>query len=121
VITDGDRKKGDPDVSFGQKRAKRICSAVGADESDPAAAGIFVGEVTMEQDLYESSDEAASACRAALSSLRRNSVDENLGGAEFLMKLGRRRDRFAQRLAAGQTSLDPPSYIADAIKYLIEQ
>lgn len=120
VITDGDPSKVNPDDLKGVRRAERIVEALALDVAEPAEAGIFVGQSTLEHDLYEAGDDMAEACRKALESLG-VTVDHDLDADGFLRKVKSRKGRFAQRLAARHESLEAPEYVAQAINYLIAQ
>lgn len=54
VITDGDLDSGK--APTGAERVARLCRSLGVDASDAEAEGIFVGDVTLEVDLFNESD-----------------------------------------------------------------
>ena len=119
IITDGDPKKDDPGVSVGKARAKRIATRLGAPDADPITLGIFVGNVTFEQDLYEVDTTNARACIVALSDLVSSvSADDDLAPDVFLAKIKNGKGRFAQRLASNDSKLSLPDYVAGALKHL---
>jgi putative ATP-dependent endonuclease of OLD family len=121
VLTDGDPAKDDPSKRAGTRRASRILNAIAQpDADDPAEHGIFVGDVTLEQDLYETADNAP-VCMAALAELvPRVEADDTLDAAEFMTKVKNRKGRYAQRLAQTDEVLTAPPYVQAAIDYLTE-
>lgn len=127
VITDGD-----PDEEgnrAGVKRASKLAASLGGDSADPGASGFFVGDATLEIDLYEESVRNAEVMRSALLSfgwnqrtrrkIERSIAADDFGAADLLRRielLGK--GIYAQRLASIDFEWDLPLYISDALGYL---
>ena len=128
VITDGD-----PDtdnIKAGEKRAGDLAAAVGAD-GDPADAGIFVGDTTLEFDVYQASSNNATAAvevlnellpaRSPSRALLSNSQSQPLSYGEFMsaVEASGGKGRFNQRMS--QEQLTAPDYVKRALIYLEAQ
>jgi putative ATP-dependent endonuclease of the OLD family len=126
LITDGDPEAGTGRT--GSDRAARLLSQLNL-EGDPAERGIFVGKETLESDLFQVSDQNADKMLKALSGFewspeKKASIDAALSDSgiskndfmSFVNEAGK--GRFAQRLAAVATEVDPPPYIRKALEYL---
>lgn len=127
VITDGD-----PDAGVGRtglERVRMLARSVGADEDDPAAAGLFYGTRTLESDIFEASLSNSEAMVNALltlltveskrTDLRTAHAAGTMTGQAFLDHVKRQKGRFAQRLAAQTSDLDPPTYVQSALTHLM--
>jgi putative ATP-dependent endonuclease of OLD family len=126
VITDGDpNSEGD---RRGARRARRLMTVLGREGADPVGEGIFVGEVSFEQDLSTLDGNRAPMIEAFRSldpsKPSRARVDSWAGSGSIteydLRKTlnGPGKGRFAQRLAATDAELAAPQYIAHALNYL---
>lgn len=126
VVTDGDPLAAGG--SDGVKRAQRLMKALD-EEGEPEDAGIFVGDTTFEYDLFEASDgnrewflEAMEAM-APSQNLRVEVAEwhQNAPDRDDLLRVVARigKGRLAQRLAQG--SLDPPSYVQQALRHLVDE
>lgn len=125
VVTDGDPDD-DGDL-VGEARARALLAALGVvDEDDPADHGIFVGATTFEYDLYTASDTNKALCRGALFPLAKAPTQKTIAGwansdpdvlsyLRVIANVGGK-GRVAQQLAS--TKLEPPKYIADAIRHV---
>lgn len=127
IITDGDPNA--EGKRTGVKRAATLARGLDGDPENPGASGVFVGDHTLEVDLYETSERNAEAMRGALLSFSwktktresiERSIEADAFGAEDLL---RRVDQvskgaYSQRLAAVDFKWDVPAYIADALEYL---
>jgi putative ATP-dependent endonuclease of the OLD family len=126
VITDGDPiAEGSSD---GERRAERLLKRLDKEGRGPEEEGIFVGETTFEFDLFEATDDNAESCldameemapseklRQQVSEWREDSPEKD----DFMSVVNRiGKGRLAQRLAQG--SLESPSYVADALRYLAD-
>jgi putative ATP-dependent endonuclease of OLD family len=124
IVTDGDPD--DDGDRLGVTRAQRVLKRLGK-AGDPSSSGIFVGEDTLEYDLYRASPANANAVRAALRDLGGSKSKKTVGSWEAtppdcddLMVIVRRvggKGRVAQRLSTSH--LDAPDYIDDAFAYLL--
>lgn len=127
VVTDGDPLAGKG--KSGPERVRKLARALGVDETDPQAAGIFHGEKTLEVDLFDTSSSNADAMvdallSCSLSDTKRSTIkdahaDGSLDGESFLRYVKSWKGRFSQRLTTQVTHLDPPTYVRDALEYLI--
>ena len=127
VVTDGDpNAKGQKQ---GLKRAANLAANLGGDRGDPGAIGVFVGDHTLEVDLYETSSRNAATMRDALLSfswrtsardkIERSIADGAFGSEQLLKRIEQvSKGAYAQRLAAINFEWDVPTYIADALGYL---
>ncbi len=125
VITDGDPLA--EGGSKGERRADRLLKVLGR-EGDPAEAGIFVGETTFEFDLFETDDDNVETFIGAMEEMGpsanlREEVgewrDDSPEKDRFIYVANRiGKGRLAQRLAQG--ALEPPPYVRDALRYLVE-
>lgn len=127
VITDGDPDKGKGRT--GAERAARIAELVGPVGATAATLGLFAGDTTFETDLFETTPQNSAKMFNALRSLASseearkwldNQRENGTLTAERFLGLVDRvgKGRFAQRLAATATSLDPPAYIKSALDHL---
>jgi putative ATP-dependent endonuclease of OLD family len=128
VLTDGDPSE--EGQLAGETRGRRLL-----DHLDRPGAladnGVFVGDTTLEYDLFTCSHANQEACRTVLGELARTRGQRMRLGqwagrtpdrAEFLGAISRiagGKGRFAQRLSVYQ--LDAPAYIKDALSYLAGQ
>ncbi|KPN48875.1 hypothetical protein AN931_23115 [Mycobacterium intracellulare subsp. chimaera] len=125
VLTDGD-----PDAdgtSQGDKRAGQLIAALGL-AGTPASHGCFVGQTTFEYDLVTSEPLNVAAAFDALSELSAapsKTVIAGWGGHvpdqdTFLraVKNAGGKGRYAQRLA--ESTIHPPQYVAEALRYMAE-
>ncbi|MBH0781877.1 ATP-dependent nuclease [Nocardia bovistercoris] len=127
VITDGDPSAGTGKT--GADRARKIAVALGEDPNLPESFGVFYGVETLEADLYDTSDNNATAMMDALLSFKwsaakakgfRDSRDSgNLRGSDFVGYVKKMKGRFAQRLTAQCPRLDAPEYVTRALSHLI--
>lgn len=127
VVTDGDPDK--EGASRGLARAKALASRIGTGQQSPESTGIFVGQQTLEIDLYNESSDNAETMREALLSFpwkprARQNIQSQISKGEFdsvaLMKRVRAvsKGAYAQRLAAIDHEWDLPAYISDAIEFV---
>ncbi len=125
VVTDGDPDE-DGDL-VGEARARGLLDALGLDEDDdPADHGIFVGVTTFEYDVYTASDTNKRLCRGVLSPLDKAPTQKTIAGwassdpdvAGYLRVIENvgGKGRVAQQLVLKK--LEPPEYIADAIRHV---
>lgn len=126
VITDGDPLA--EGGSGGQRRARRLLSRLDRDGA-PEDAGIFVGDATFEFDLFEVDADNAEVFvdlmeeMAPSPNLRvevgkwRDDSPERDDFIRIVNRIGK--GRLAQRLA--QAELQPPAYVHDALRYLLEE
>lgn len=125
VVTDGDPDE-DGDL-VGEARARGLLDALGLDEDDdPADHGIFVGVTTFEYDVYTASDTNKRLCRGVLSPLAKaptqktiagwGSSDPDVAGYLRVIENVGGKGRVAQQLVLKK--LEPPEYIADAIRHV---
>ncbi len=125
VITDGD-----PDLKnapTGAERVAKLCHSLGVDASDAEAEGIFIGDVTLEVDLFNESDDnqrlMVEALKSMLKSAAAATVEEAWSGGTFeaidlLRRVRGRKGLFAQRLAGLEGPLSAPGYIQKAFDHL---
>ena len=125
VITDGD-----PDLKnapTGAERVAKLCHSLGVDASDAEAEGIFIGDVTLEVDLFNESDDnqrlMVEALKSRLKSAAAATVEEAWSGGTFeaidlLRRVRGRKGLFAQRLAGLEGPLSAPGYIQKAFDHL---
>jgi putative ATP-dependent endonuclease of OLD family len=147
VVTDGDPKKSKeaaPDEPaeadgeqtdeidselVGEIRARRLLEYLGH-EGTPAEHGIFVGDATLELDLFYVSDANRELCLRVLGDYEwANPTATKIKGwadgadvpptqyMRIVTRIGK--GRYSQRLAAQQPSLDAPGYVASALQYLL--
>lgn len=125
VFTDGDREN--EEAQDGTTRAKELVETLGGTGS-PADHGIFVGTNTLEYDLLDD-ERNIEPCFAVLSELCKRPSQEKIDswgrgdpGYPAFMKMIKNaggKGRFAQRLAL--RNIQPPGYIASALRYLDAQ
>ncbi|MGY1857568.1 ATP-dependent nuclease [Modestobacter sp. SYSU DS0290] len=124
VITDGDPTAGPGKT--GPERVARLARLSGVEASQAEEVGLFMGTVTLEADLFDTSAANASAMAAAAASFAttttKSSENEskllNGDGTAFVKGMGVSKGRFAQRLASRAPSLDTPPYIERALHWL---
>lgn len=124
VVTDGD-----PDAGTGRTgsdRAKQLARRLGFDENDSESAGVFVGQHTLETDLFLASPGNAQVMTDVLLSFgwgrsSRENIERMIGEArmdadEFLKLVNRvSKGAYAQRLSLRGGELDAPEYVARAV------
>jgi putative ATP-dependent endonuclease of OLD family len=128
VITDGDPGAGKGRT--GAERLAKLAALVGKANQSPEKLGLFAGDETFESDLFDASHDNEAAMFSALESFtwaakskQKIAAARKSGettGEEFLAwvtTIGK--GRFAQRLAAADTPLDPPVYVRNALKHLM--
>jgi hypothetical protein len=104
----------------------RLAKLSGVDALAAEDAGLFMGSVTLEADLFDTSKANATAMAAAAASFaatssKRDDTKEKLlagDGTAFVKGMGIAKGRFAQRLAALSPTLDTPPYIERALRWL---
>jgi putative ATP-dependent endonuclease of OLD family len=121
VITDGDPTAGKGKT--GLDRAAALAGIMGGDPNQHEVTGIFVGQATLEADLFDQSTRNAQIMAHAASSFlltevgRKSAYDRYMDGdgAAFVASVDSK-GRFAQRLAGSSPTLDVPPYIGRAIE-----
>jgi putative ATP-dependent endonuclease of OLD family len=129
LITDGDPNAEGSRVGVG--RAARLLERLKSDAASPEDAGIFVGETTIEHDLFSASERNVTAFLDALEAMGPTgptaakievwrAAKSPPSAAELVEAVERAgKGRLAHRLA--ETELDAPAYIAAALGYLAEE
>jgi putative ATP-dependent endonuclease of the OLD family len=125
VLTDGD-----PDadgVSQGDKRAAELIASLGL-AGTPQSHGCFVGQTTFEYDLVTSEPLNVAAAFDALSELSAEpsktvimAWDDQVPDQDAFLRAIKNaggKGRYAQRLA--ESTIQPPRYVAEALRYLAE-
>lgn len=126
VLTDGD-----PDKQVtGARRVELLLDRLGVAGEDPKSHGIFIGDVTLEQDVIAAHPTNAAAAVQALASLalpkvaservdawRRGEPIDAGEAMDIVSSVGK--GLFAQRLASGGVELIGPEYILSAVTYLM--
>lgn len=128
ALTDGDPS--DNGTLAGEARGRRLLERLGR-PGELAGNGVFIGQTTLEYDVFTCSPGNRDACLAVLGefaqTVRQRARLEAWAGSEpgrteFLSavsQIGGGKGRFAQRLST--RPLDPPVYIKDALSYLSRQ
>lgn len=123
VITDGDPSA----PHTGLDRAAQLCRAIDVDPSNAESEGIFVGDVTLEADLFNHSRENQWLMIGALKTMTTQQtaeeievcwMAETLNADDFLKRIRGQKGLFAQRLASVDQPLSPPQYIQQAFTHL---
>jgi putative ATP-dependent endonuclease of OLD family len=125
VVTDGD-----PDRrQTGAQRAAALLDRLERADSEPEAVGVFVGNITLERDLYDASPSNRRDCLTALSSERIPQADKTeiaaqlalpeptMDSSAFLRVVSKAgKGSFAQRLAAEASAREPPPHVRRALE-----
>lgn len=126
VVTDGD-----PFVKGGRTGADRVaalCKELGGQADDAESLGIFMGDHTLEVDLFECSNMNQRIMIDTVKSLYEEGViadkieqaahSGTFPGVELLKRVRGKKGVFAQRLAANSQPLEPPPYISAALEWI---
>ena len=126
LVTDGDRQGGPGRT--GADRVQRLMATLGSG-GEPREEGLFVGDSTLEHDVFDVSQDNADSMLRALdnfefsadkeASIKAGLDGENMAAENFLNlveEVGK--GRYAQRLAALAPTIEPPQYIREALEYL---
>lgn len=125
VITDGDPNL--PDGRTGADRVARLCASLNIDESSAEAEGIFLGDVTLEVDLYKHSKGNQRLMIDALKSMipgpsaatvEHAWSNDSIDADDVLRRIRRKKGLFAQRLASMEDLLTAPDYVQKAFDHL---
>lgn len=123
VLTDGDPEA----VVTGLVRVAKLCEAIGVDSSEAQAEGLFVGETTLEADLFNHSTANQRLMVDAVKTMGNQKVADKieaawLGGTytagHLLKAIADKKGLFAQRLASLEGKLTVPEYIQQAFDHL---
>jgi putative ATP-dependent endonuclease of OLD family len=127
VVTDGD-----PDRrQTGAQRAAALLERLDRAGSEPEEIGVFVGEITLERDVYDASPANRRACLMALSNERIPQTDKTeisaqlalpeptMDSAAFLEVVSKAgKGSFAQRLGAETAALEPPAHVRRVLEQI---
>lgn len=125
VITDGDPSV--MNAPTGLERVAALCAEIGVDASDAAKEGIFVGDVTLEVDLFNQSRAnqrfMINAVETMVSGTVASAIEQDWSNGAFdsnhlLKRIQGKKGLFAQRLASLDEILTPPQYIQKAFDHL---
>ncbi|SNR46832.1 putative ATP-dependent endonuclease of the OLD family [Haloechinothrix alba] len=125
VMTDGDVNNSGERA--GDRRAAALLEILGASGADPAECGVFVGETTLEYDIITADSANAVVCNETLAELATGSSKHTIASwgnqapsfddLMAMIKAVGGKGRYAQRLCLCE--VQPPQYVADALRYLV--